>query len=202
MALPELDVSADVDAKSRPAARGIAIDWIHHTARATTKTTTTPHMESTNSRARATPRRRDVTAMRLQTAADRIGWRHHEAPTRRPAVRSAPRRLTHSARVRSGDRDTRARSDRQWTPDGVVRHVRRFAEFVVAAYVIAYAEIVGLVLLLSAFAELTRAALLIGSLALLAAALGVKLLTGGELAPTLAFPASPGPPWIRAQCWY
>ena len=66
--------------------------------------------------------------------------------------------------------------------------VRRFAEFVVAVYVIAFAEIVGLVLLLSAFAELTRAALLIGSLALLAAALGVKLLTGGELAPTPEFP--------------
>jgi len=67
--------------------------------------------------------------------------------------------------------------------------VRGFAEFVVASYVIAFAEIVGLVLLLSAFAELTRTALLIGSLALLAAALGVKLLTGGDPARTPGFPA-------------
>lgn len=71
--------------------------------------------------------------------------------------------------------------------------VRGFAGFIVAAYVIAYAEIVGLVLLLSAFAELTRAALLIGSLALLAAAFGTKLLTGGGLARA----PSPTPSAVR-----
>jgi hypothetical protein len=62
--------------------------------------------------------------------------------------------------------------------------VRTIAELVVATYVIAFGEIVGLVLLLSAFAdELTRAGLVIGSGAIFAGASGIRLLTGGPPLP-------------------
>jgi hypothetical protein len=60
---------------------------------------------------------------------------------------------------------------------------RTVAELVVATYVLAFGEVVGLVLLLSPFGELTRTALVIGSLAVLACAGGLRLLTGAVPLP-------------------
>ena len=62
--------------------------------------------------------------------------------------------------------------------------LRSFAELVVAAYVVAFAEVVVLVLLLSVFDDLTRAALVIGSFMILAAAVGIRLLARGASLPT------------------
>jgi len=56
-------------------------------------------------------------------------------------------------------------------------------ELVVATYVLAFAEVVGLVLVLSVFGEVTRVALVVGPMAVLAAAFGTRLLLGGRRLP-------------------
>jgi hypothetical protein len=63
--------------------------------------------------------------------------------------------------------------------------LRSAAELVVAVYVFAYAEVVGLVLFLSLFSEPSRGSLLVGSVAALAGAFGVRLLAGRGSLPSL-----------------
>jgi hypothetical protein len=63
--------------------------------------------------------------------------------------------------------------------------IRRPAELILAAYVVASAEIVGLSLLLSPFDALTRGALLAGLIALCAAAFAVWVLAGAHRLPAL-----------------
>jgi energy-converting hydrogenase Eha subunit A len=59
--------------------------------------------------------------------------------------------------------------------------VRAPAELVLAAYVLAFAEVVSLALLLSAFDALTRAALVLGALLILAGGVGAALLFGTNM---------------------
>lgn len=62
--------------------------------------------------------------------------------------------------------------------------LRRVPELVVATYVLAFAEVVGLVLVLSLFGDVTRATLVVGPIAVLAAAVGTRLLLGGSRLPS------------------
>jgi len=63
--------------------------------------------------------------------------------------------------------------------------LQRPAETVLAVYIVASAEVVGLFLFLSAFDAVTRGSLIAGLVALLAAALGVWVLAGTEHLPSL-----------------
>ena len=63
--------------------------------------------------------------------------------------------------------------------------LRSWTEIAVATYVIGFGEVVGLVLLLSVFGEFTRAALVVGSIAVLASAAGISLLSDAGSFPEM-----------------